>query len=1003
MEFNYDWIKDPTVYEVNRIKAYSDHSYYASYEEIDQESSFKYSLNGLWNFHYANNFSQIIKGFEKSDFDTRNWDKIKVPGHIQMQGYDTPIYVNQMYPWSGYENIKPGEIPTDFNPVGSYVRYFEVVENDDNPLFIRFEGVESAFALWLNGHFVGYSEDSFTPASFELTPYLKIGENKLAVQVYKWSSGSWLEDQDFWRFSGIFRDVYLYTIPSTHLQNMFVTSTLKDNYTNADVKFNLDFIGEMNCNLKLEIFDPFGNLKTKTESQINSHLQIDAKLNDIELWSAEKPNLYTAILTILDENNEIIEVIKQSIGLREFKIIDGIMCINGKRIVFNGVNRHEFSAIHGRSITKEETLQDILIMKQNNINALRTSHYPNQSYVYELCDEYGLYVIDETNLETHGSWSYTPDTLEKDIVLPNDLPQWKEATLDRAKSMFERDKNHPSIIIWSCGNESYGGKTIYEMSNYFRSVDPTRLVHYEGTFHDRRFNETSDIESQMYTPAKEVEKYLENHQDKPMILCEFAHAMGNSNGGLHKYIELTEKYPIYQGGFIWDFVDQAILTKDHLGNDYYAYGGDFNERPSDFDFCGNGIVFANRKLTPKMQEVKYNYQNVKITIDFDKIEITNKFLFTNLNEFDLMIELYESGELIDVDIRNIDVPPLTSLTLDVPFLTQDSEGNYSIQATFVLKEETNYASIGHEIAYQDFNYVVESVEEEEVYGTLDVIEDNFTLGIRGNDFKVIFSKAVGGMVEYEYLGNNLLRKAPKPNFYRALTQNDKGNKFGYRYGPWLTASLYQIAEYQGSSINEDKNKVTVLFTHHLPLPKPKDLLVRYVINGDGKVEVTMEIEADNQNIEMPEFSMLFNLDQGFENVSYYGLGPDENYCDRNTGARMGLYKYNSLDNLTPYLMPQECGNRTGTSFVCVTNQKDIGLIFESKEMEFSVLPYTPFELENANHYYELPQYYQNVVKICMQQMGVAGDNSWGARTLDEYLLPNDRKLVFTFTFEGVHL
>ncbi len=1003
MEFNYDWISDPKVFAVNRIQAYSDHEYYADYDEIDEESSFKVSLNGLWNFHYASNFSQVIKGFEKNEFDTRNWDKIKVPGHIQLQGYDSPIYVNQMYPWSGYEDIKPGQIPTDFNPVGSYVRYFEVAENEAEPLFIHFDGVESAFALWLNGHFVGYSEDSFTPANFELTPYVCQGENKLAVQVFKWSSGSWLEDQDFWRFSGIFRDVYLYTLPNTHIQDMFITSVLKNNYHDATLHFNLQLTGDMTGRLNLQLFDPNDEICLNKDYALDTSIKFDEELEDILTWSAEKPYLYTAILTIFDEDDEVVEVVKQSIGLREFKIVDGLMCINGKRIVFNGVNRHEFSAIHGRSITKEETLKDIMIMKQNNINALRTSHYPNISYVYELCDEYGLYVIDETNLETHGTWSYTNDTLEKDFVLPNDALEWKEAVFDRAKSMFERDKNHPSIIIWSCGNESYGGKTIYEMSNYFRDVDSTRLVHYEGVFHDRRYNDTSDIESQMYTPASEVEMFIKEHQDKPMILCEYAHAMGNSNGGLHKYIELTEKYPLYQGGFIWDFVDQAIYTTTPNGQPYYAYGGDFNERPSDFDFCGNGIVFADRSLTPKMQEVKFNYQNIKIDIDFKHIIFTNKFLFTNLNEFDVICELYKDGEVIDVEMMNLDVEPLMTKTIDVPFLVQDSVGDYSIQVAVVLKSETNYASTGHEIAYNDFNYVVESEEETEIYNELQVIEDNYSLGIRGKNFKVIFSKATGGLVEYEYLGVNLLKRTPKPNFYRALTQNDKGNKFGYRYHEWLGASLYQTSIYKSYTINEEKTKVNVVFEHHLPLKREKVMQVTYQVFGDGKVEVKMSLELNGDTIEMPDYSMLFYLDQQYEFVKYYGLGPEENYIDRNYGARMGLYQYRSKDNLTPYLVPQECGNRTGTSFVCVTNTQGVGLVFEAKDMEFSVLPYTPFELENANHYFELPPYYQNVVKISLGQMGVAGDNSWGAKTLDEYLLPNDGKIEFTFTFEGVHL
>lgn len=584
---NNEWVKDPKVFNINREKAHASIHRYASLEEMHtNKSSYIYSLNGKWKFHYANGFNQLIKDFSNKDYNSDNWDEINVPGHIQLQGYGTPMYVNQIYPWSATEQIIPGEIP-EHNPIGSYITYFDSsVIKDDTDVYIAFKGVESAMPLWINGTFVGYSEDTFTPSRFNITSLIEEGNNKIAVNVYRFSSGSWLEDQDFWRFSGIFRDVELEMVPHTHLEDVKILTHLNDTYDYAVVEVNPTVIHPTTVIYTLKYNDEIIASQIKEDS---TSLQFE--LEHPHLWSAEKPHLYTLIIEVMDEEG-LVECISQQVGVREFKIINGIMCINGQRIIFHGVNRHEFSAYTGRYVSYEETKQDILNMKAHNINALRTSHYPNQSFVYDLCDEYGLYVIDEVNLETHGTWS---EYFDKEHIIPDNKPEWLDIILDRANSMYERDKNHPSIIIWSLGNESHGGKILYEMSQFLRNKDQSRVIHYEGIFHDRSYNETSDIESQMYTYVKDIEKYLTTHQDKPFILCEYAHSMGNSNGALFKYIDLEKKYPLYQGGFIWDYIDQALYHDGKL-----CYGGDFKERPSDYDFCGNGLVFANRKNTPKM-------------------------------------------------------------------------------------------------------------------------------------------------------------------------------------------------------------------------------------------------------------------------------------------------------------------------------------------------------------------------------------------------------------------
>lgn len=556
MEMNNEWVKDPKVFNINREKAHASIHRYASLEEMHtNKSSYIYSLNGKWKFHYANGFNQLIKDFFNKDYNSDNWDEINVPGHIQLQGYGTPMYVNQIYPWSAIEQIIPGEIP-EHNPIGSYITYFDnSVIKDNTDVYITFKGVESAMALWVNGIFVGYSEDTFTPSRFNITSLIEEGNNKIAVSVYRFSSGSWLEDQDFWRFSGIFRDVELEMVPHTHLEDVKILTHLNDTYDHAVVEVNPTVIHPTKVIYTLKYNDEIIASQIKEDS---TSLQFE--LEHPHLWSAEKPHLYTLIIEVMDEEG-LVECISQQVGVREFKIINGIMCINGQRIIFHGVNRHEFSAYTGRYVSYEETKQDILNMKAHNINALRASHYPNQSFVYDLCDEYGLYVIDEVNLETHGTWS---EYFDKEHIIPDNKPEWLDIILDRANSMYERDKNHPSIIIWSLGNESHGGKNLYEMSQFLRNKDQSRVIHYEGIFHDRSYNETSDIESQMYTYVKDIEKYLTTHQDKPFILCEYAHSMGNSNGALFKYIDLEKKYPLYQGGFIWDYIDQALYHDGKL-------------------------------------------------------------------------------------------------------------------------------------------------------------------------------------------------------------------------------------------------------------------------------------------------------------------------------------------------------------------------------------------------------------------------------------------------------
>ena len=1021
MKFDYGKIKDPAFFAQNRVKAHSDHHYYKNHRELaEKNESFRQNLNGLWKFQYARNLAEAPAGFEAEDFDCKGWEDIRVPAHIQMEGYDKPQYVNVQYPWDGHEAIEPGEIPTQFNPVASYVKYFTVPENmQGKRLFVSFQGVESGFALWCNGSYVGYSEDTFTPSEFELTSYLKEGENKLAVQVFKWTSGSWCEDQDFFRFSGIFRDVYLYSIPDTHVSDIRIKTILNDTYDRGNLEIVLEAIGNGKVEL---ILTRQGEEAARTEVEIKDGQStvVELTIEQPALWSAEQPNLYNLMIQVTDNQEQLQELIPQRVGFRRFAIEDGIMKLNGKRIVFKGVDRHEFSSRRGRVPNHDELLRDIVTMKRNNINAIRTSHYPNDSALYALCDEYGLYLIDECNMETHGMWDMVGRgiwPIEK--ALPGDRQEWKDLLLDRVNSMYQRDKNHPSIIIWSCGNESFGGSVIYEMSKLFHALDDTRLVHYEGVCNDRRYNDTSDMESRMYPSAAYVKDFLQKDRSKPYLLCEYTHAMGNSCGGMHKYTDLTDEEPLFQGGFIWDYIDQSIYHKDRYGKEVLGYGGDFDDRPCDYNFSGNGIAYGGERMpSPKMQEVKFNYQNISIQIQDDQFTVINKNLFTNTDVYDCKISLTLDGRQIADTKVDIGVEPLSQQTYQLPrwrYLTPwikeepwmaTDAGEYVVTVSFVLKEDTLWAQRGHEVAFGQGIYEIEAPQQRKPQSYMKVTDGTYNLGIKGEHFEVLFDKGGKGLVSYVYGGREMIKAIPKPNFWRAPTDNDNGNQMPFRYAQWKLASMYQLNGIPGSKepnpvIVQETDKVTVTYTYYLPTTPESSCEVAYTVTGDGTVHTALSYDPPKGIHDMPEFGMLFKFDADYENLTWYGYGPAETYCDRERGGKLGIYQNKVADNIAQYLVPQECGNHTHVRRASVTDNLGRGIEFSGKELSFSALPYTPHELENAMHSYELPPVYYTVVRVALQQMGVAGDDSWGARTHEEYLIDVTRPLKLEFDFKGI--
>ncbi len=1017
-EFDYNIAGNPEIFEQNRLPAHSDHLFLlpdAQGELIDG----RVFLNGQWKFSYAENYEKAVPGFYKEDFDCSSWDEIRVPAHIQTEGYDIPQYVNTQYPWDGSEELLPGEIPVRFNPTASYIRTFALPPHmRGRRVFISFQGVESGFALWLNGKYVGYSEDSFTPADFELTDLVREENNVLAVQVFKWTSGSWCEDQDFFRFSGIFRDVFLYTVPDVHVRDMRVRTLLDDEYRDADLVLDFSVWGEGSVRVKLAgqgrtVFEEAADLSEGTSLRYH--------VAEPKLWSAEAPFLYDLTLEISDRNGCVQEMICEKVGFRRFEIRDSIMLLNGKRIVFKGVNRHEFTCDTGRVMDEDTIRFDLTVMKQNNINAIRTCHYPNNSALYRLCDEFGLYVIDETNMETHGIWDAIYRA-GKDIsfAVPGDRPEFLQMVLDRGNSMYQRDKNHACILIWSCGNESFGGRDIYEMSLQFHRLDDTRPVHYEGIFHDRRYPKTSDMESQMYPTVAAIREFLAEHRDKPFICCEYSHAMGNSCGALHKYTSLAYEDELYQGGFIWDYIDQSMTLTDRYGNLYQGYGGDFGDRPCDYNFSGNGIVYGDDRLpSPKMQEVKFCYQNIEVGFDGDDCVVVNRNLFVNTDIYDCVITLSRNGEEIARRVCTVSTDPLSESRFDPGIAIPEEASEYCITVSFVLREDTVWAKAGHEIAFGQ--KVIEKCEAAAEDGTasfmkaepasderkpLTVIYGWANTGVRGEKFEALFSAFSGGLVSYKYEGRQLLQGIPKPNFWRAPTDNDTANLLAERAGQWKAASLYStIRENHGYGgapyeVTETEDSVRIAYTYHLPVQPKKDCRLIYEVYGDGTIRVNLSMEKTSDVGELPEFSVLFLMDPEFERMRWYGLGPDDTYADRCSGGKLGIYETLVSDNMAKYLVPQECGNKMDVRWASVTDKDGHGLLFTSDRLQFSALPWTPQEVENAAHPNELPPVHHTCIRIG-RQMGVGGDDTWGALVHEEYLLDNSEEMEICFEFRGL--
>ncbi|MBN2221558.1 MAG: DUF4981 domain-containing protein [Vallitaleaceae bacterium] len=1031
------WKNQPEIFEINRMKKKTFGFSYENREKAIQADPFDSErvmlLNGLWKFQMVNKPSDRIKDFYLEEFDDSDWNEIQVPSNWQMKGYDYPQYTNRIYPWEGNEVVIAPNAPVEYNPVGTYRRVFDLPSNFlQQGVHISFQGVESAFYLYVNGEFVGYCEDSFTNSDFDLSPFVREKNNLIAVEVFRWCDASWLEDQDFWRLSGIFRDVVLYTHPELAIEDLRVKTVFPESLEQANLEIEMTFYEEAKSGFQLTFWldedrlDSYIHKEDVSAKKEGISVRRSIPISKPRLWSAEDPQLYLLVIEVKNATGEVVEYRSVKVGFREFRLEKNQMLINRKPILFLGVNRHEFHPIDGRAISYETMREDIILMKQHNINALRTSHYPNHPFLYDLCDEFGLYVIDETNLETHGTWSYELTQKHQEAAIPGNHDIWTAAVVDRADSMVKRDFNHPSIIIWSLGNESYGGSNFLAMADHIRSLDDTRLIHYEGTFHYREYDRASDIESQMYTKPHDLENYAKRHVEKPIILCEYAHAMGNSVGNLYKYTDLFHRYAHIQGGFIWDFVDQSILTKTEDGIPFYAYGGDFGDQPNDNFFCGNGLVLADRSITPKLLETKKCYQVYEVealNLLEGRFKILNHQLFTSTREVVIRYEITRNALLVESGMIEEEVAPSSEkeIVIDYQDRLLDELGEVYITISFALKEDTNYAKAGYELAFSQFQLptspyhssdlldmahsTIEVVEEEYPYLIIEEDESEKNYLITANQYRMEFSKDSGFMTRYEQNGENMLLEPLMPCFFRPYTDNDLGNRIGEESGVWADVPKnLQLENIEYLMLDVQEEAMIQIQTVHRIFMEDKIsssmIYTSYQMDAKGEVKVSMKVELSKEVPAPMAYGLLFTLPTDFEQMSWFGRGPHSTYVDRKRSAKIQLHQGNVMDQWENYIRPQECGNKCDVKFLEILNPNGpySFIVKADQAFEANALPYSPYEVSNYSHPHLLPEISKTYVRINGYQMGVGGDDSWGAKTHEEYRLYSGHLYCVDFIF-----
>jgi beta-galactosidase len=995
-----------------------------------EDSDYYQLLNGTWKFNWVGTPDKRPVDFYKPEFDVSQWADIAVPGNWQLQGYGTPIYTSGGYTFKIDPPRVMGEPEKDYtnyvdrNPVGSYRRDFAVNKDwNGKDVFVVFDGVDSAFYLWINGQKVGYSQDSRTSAEFKITDYLKDGENVMAVEVYRNSDGSYLEDQDMWRLSGIFRDVYLVCRPKVYIRDYFAKAELDKDYQDGTLSVEVEFknntrqvqkpplvemklidIGDKNkpsfmqkfFSLKKSVF-PAVVLRSDETIEPGKTVKVTMTapaIKNVNKWTAETPHLYTLVLTAKDEKGSVQESMACNVGFRKIEIIDGTFRVNGKYIYVKGVNRHEHDPDTGHYVSAALMIKDIAMMKQNNINTVRNSHYPNAPIWYDLCDEYGLYMIDEANIESHGLMDY--DNMFKG--LGND-PSWKQAHLDRTANMVESNKNHPAIVIWSLGNEAADGVNFEATSDWVHQRDPSRPVQYEPCGKRK----LTDIVCPMYPLIPSLVEYATAENTyRPLIMCEYAHAMGNSLGNLQDYWDVIESHKYLQGGCIWDWVDQGIRKVDKAtGKEFWAYGGDYGDYPNKKNFCSNGLLQPDRKPNPHLAEAKKVYQNIKVhAVDVNKgvFSVQNKYVFQDIEDIvNLSWEITQNGEVVKKGkIHKLSVPPLTSKEIALGYDTSDfdSQSDSLIKICFTLARNTLWAPRGYLVAWDQYA-LNESFASKPTASTtsdpLKIAESDDTVEIAGKAFSAAFSKNKGALVSYKIKGEEILTSPLVPNFWRPPTDNDSGpnaggSKMPQRLGIWKNAAVDgQVASFNIEQASKEVAKIKVVLDL---AAKDSTFESMYTVFSDGRILVENVMNADEELPSIPRIGMQMAVIDSIDHMQWYGRGPWETYWDRKTGSAIGIYSETVSEPQHQYIVPQETGNKTDVRWAKFSDTSGNGFKVEGiGPLSVSAWPCSMNDIMKAKHPYEIPERDFNTVNIDYKQMGVGGDNSWGYKTHEEYTLP----------------
>lgn len=1016
----YDW-ENETIFAVNKEPGHATYIPYTSIEALkadkyfdkpwEEPSSTLYkTLNGNWKFHWVKQPSERPTDFYKVNYDVSSWKEIPVPSNWEMHGYGTPIYTNITYPFKnnppfiepqkGYTNEK------EPNPVGSYRREFTIPADwGGKEIFLHFDGVYSGMYVWINGKKVGYSQGANNVAEFDITAFVNTGSNLIAIEVYRWTDGSYLEDQDMFRLSGIHRDVFVYATPKVHVRDYWLQSEFKgDDYSSALFKVktsvkNYDKKSSQPVNVNVVMLDEAGKEIVSLSQPVQSlssgkeqDYNLQATINKPLLWSAEKPRLYSVIVWLTDDKGVVTEAMTSKFGFRKIEIKNKRVYVNNKQVFFKGTNRHDTHPLYGRAVPVESMLQDILMMKQYNLNTIRTSHYPNHPKIYAMYDYYGLFTMDEADIENHGNHSIS------------NMPSWLPAYKDRAERMIQRDKNHPSIIFWSMGNEGGNGDNFDELVKFTHSLDPSRPVHYEGR------NESANMDSHMYPSMTHMASFDQRDTDKPYFLCEYAHSMGNAPGNLKEYWDYIEnKSQRMIGGCVWDWVDQAIVKYGEPTDRYY-YGGDFGDKPNDADFVCNGLTTPDRRVTAKLLELKKIYQYVKfrpLSLQTGKVEIRNKYDFTNLNEFNITWEVLKDGVKSETGtVETLNLNPDEKTVITIPYNKNlDAGHEYFLNVYFSLKNDTRWAKSGHIVAAEQFtltNRQPLAKTETSSISDIEVQPQGESLTISGPSFKTVFNVSTGIMTSLRYNGQETIHNSNgfNLNWYRSVS-NDKYTDQNY----YKTTNRKPLFSYQ---IADDKKSVTVISntTAEIAGPRKEEIpyLTKYVIYGDGTIDIDVSFVSPDAISFVHRLGLQVVLRPGLKNIRYYGRGPHENYPDRKESAFFGQYETTPKDmEAEHYIRAQSMGNREEVRWIIVTDQNGQGLKVTSKDrLGFTALHFTDEELWNAKHDFKLNEIRKPEVYLsldCIQQ-GL-GNASCGPQPLPEYLIPANQNLSYSFRVQPV--